>query len=198
MQRGTLIRWNADRGFGFIKPERADAEDIFIHISSLKHMTRPPQVGDIILFQIEIPADGKPRAGIARIEGVPIKAPSTKQKPASTSGLSVGKLLKGAVLLGLIAFAIPKVAPMVDALITPAPPFQQELQQESQYLLPDADIEPLRPVAEAPSFRCEGKTHCSQMRSCEEATFYIRNCPDTKMDGDRDGIPCERQLCGRF
>lgn len=95
MQRGTLIRWNADRGFGFIKPERADADDIFIHISSLKHMIRTPQVGDIILFQIEIPADGKPRAGIARIEGVPIKAPSTKQNPSSTSGLSVGKLLKG-------------------------------------------------------------------------------------------------------
>ncbi|WP_338590152.1 excalibur calcium-binding domain-containing protein [Shewanella khirikhana] len=190
MQRGTLIRWNADRGFGFIKPERADADDVFIHISSLKHMIRPPQVGDIILFQIEIPADGKPRAGIARIEGVPIKAPSTKQKPSSNSGLSVGKLLKGAVLLGLIAFAIPKIAPMVHALMAPQP--------DSQYALPDTDLAPLRPVAEAPSFRCEGKTHCREMRSCEEATFYINNCPNTKMDGDGDGIPCERQLCGHF
>lgn len=44
-------------------------------------------------------------------------------------------------------------------------------------------------------FKCEGKTHCSQMSSCEEATFYIKNCPDTKMDGDRDGIPCESQWC---
>ncbi len=194
MQRGTLIRWNADRGFGFIKPERADADDVFIHISSLKHMIRPPQVGDIILFQIEIPADGKPRAGIARIEGVPIKAPSTKQKPSSNSGLSVGKLLKGAVLLGLIAFAIPKIAPMVHALMAPT----NKLQPDSQYALPDTDLAPLQPVAEAQSFRCEGKTYCSEMRSCEEATFYINNCPNTKMDGDGDGIPCERQLCGHF
>ena len=44
-------------------------------------------------------------------------------------------------------------------------------------------------------FRCDGRTHCSQMRSCEEATFFIRNCPGTKMDGDRDGVPCERQWC---
>ncbi|MCF4008940.1 excalibur calcium-binding domain-containing protein [Rheinheimera sp. UJ63] len=29
------------------------------------------------------------------------------------------------------------------------------------------------------------------MTSREEAEFFIRNCPDTKMDGDRDGIPCE-------
>jgi len=54
-----------------------------------------------------------------------------------------------------------------------------------------------RPVsAPASQFRCDGRTHCSQMTSCEEATFFLRNCPDTKMDGDNDGIPCERQWCG--
>jgi excalibur calcium-binding domain-containing protein len=45
-------------------------------------------------------------------------------------------------------------------------------------------------------FRCEGKTRCSQMSSCEEATFYIQNCPGTEMDGDGDGVPCESQWCG--
>ena len=44
-------------------------------------------------------------------------------------------------------------------------------------------------------YSCTGKQHCSQMSSCEEATFYINNCPRTKMDGDGDGIPCERQFC---
>ena len=44
-------------------------------------------------------------------------------------------------------------------------------------------------------FKCEGKTHCSQMSSCEEAKFYLKNCPGTKMDGDNDGIPCEMQWC---
>ncbi|MGI2029720.1 excalibur calcium-binding domain-containing protein [Endozoicomonas acroporae] len=29
------------------------------------------------------------------------------------------------------------------------------------------------------------------------ATFYQDNCPGTNMDGDRDGIPCERQLCNQ-
>jgi len=41
-------------------------------------------------------------------------------------------------------------------------------------------------------FRCDGRTHCSQMRSYKEAKFFLRNCPNTKMDGDRDGKPCER------
>ncbi len=44
-------------------------------------------------------------------------------------------------------------------------------------------------------FKCSGKVHCAQMRSCEEATFYLNNCPDVKLDGDRDGVPCELQWC---
>ncbi len=47
-------------------------------------------------------------------------------------------------------------------------------------------------------YSCTGKQHCSQMSSCEEAKFYIKNCPNTKMDGDHDGIPCERQICGHW
>jgi hypothetical protein len=50
------------------------------------------------------------------------------------------------------------------------------------------------PVAPA-SHRCDGRIYCSQMTSCEEATWFLRNCPGTKMDGNNDGIPCERQWC---
>ncbi|MRI32684.1 calcium-binding protein [Endozoicomonas sp. OPT23] len=52
-----------------------------------------------------------------------------------------------------------------------------------------------KPKVASSRYSCTGKQHCSQMSSCEEAKFYIQNCPNTKMDGDRDGIPCERQLC---
>jgi hypothetical protein len=44
------------------------------------------------------------------------------------------------------------------------------------------------------TYKCDGRQHCSQMRSFEEAKYFIRHCPNTKMDGDRDGIPCERQF----
>jgi len=44
-------------------------------------------------------------------------------------------------------------------------------------------------------YKCDGRTHCSQMTSCEEATFFLKNCPGVKMDGDNDGIPCEKQWC---
>ena len=45
------------------------------------------------------------------------------------------------------------------------------------------------------NFKCDGRTYCSQMASCEEATFFLRNCPGVKMDGNNDGIPCEKQWC---
>ena len=44
------------------------------------------------------------------------------------------------------------------------------------------------------NFQCDGRQHCSQMNSYEEAKYFIENCPNTKMDGDNDGIPCERQF----
>lgn len=44
-------------------------------------------------------------------------------------------------------------------------------------------------------FRCDGRTHCSQMTSCAEATFFLRNCPGVAMDGNNDGVPCETQWC---
>jgi hypothetical protein len=57
----------------------------------------------------------------------------------------------------------------------------------------DQDSIPAPPATS--KFTCDGRTHCSHMTSCEEATFFLRNCPGTKMDGNNDGIPCEKQWC---
>jgi hypothetical protein len=46
------------------------------------------------------------------------------------------------------------------------------------------------------TYSCDGRTHCSQMTSCEEATYFLEHCPGVKMDGEGDGVPCERQWCG--
>ena len=46
-----------------------------------------------------------------------------------------------------------------------------------------------------PAFKCDGRTHCSQMTSCAEATYFLQHCPNPKMDGNNDGEPCEQQWC---
>jgi len=51
-------------------------------------------------------------------------------------------------------------------------------------------------LAVAPSgFKCDGRKYCSQMTSCSEAKTFLNNCPGMQMDGDNDGVPCERQWC---
>jgi hypothetical protein len=52
----------------------------------------------------------------------------------------------------------------------------------------------MRPDVSA-SFACDGRVYCSQMKSCEEAKYFLQHCPGVKMDGNNDGIPCERQWC---
>lgn len=51
------------------------------------------------------------------------------------------------------------------------------------------------PAATSSRFSCDGRTRCMQMRSCEEAKFFLDHCPGVQMDGDGDGIPCEQQWC---
>lgn len=78
---------------------------------------------------------------------------------------------------------------------------QKQARLEAMSVAPVAE-QPSAPVVmprsqpvSSPAFRCEGKTRCHQMTSCEEAKFYLRNCPGVKIDGDNDGIPCEREHC---
>lgn len=53
-------------------------------------------------------------------------------------------------------------------------------------------IEGQQPIKHhAEKFRCDGRQYCSQMNSRAEAEFFLANCPNTKMDGDHDGTPCE-------
>ena len=76
-------------------------------------------------------------------------------------------------------------APPQESLRIGAPRAADPVRRAAPVALPAAD-----------AFRCDGRTHCSQMRSCDEATYFLRNCPGTQMDGDHDGVPCERQWCG--
>lgn len=47
------------------------------------------------------------------------------------------------------------------------------------------------------AFHCDGRLRCSEMRSCAEAKFFLKNCPGTQsyMDVDQDRLPCEQELC---
>ncbi|MBW3530450.1 excalibur calcium-binding domain-containing protein [Shewanella sp. NKUCC06_TVS] len=207
MDRGVLVRWNDEKGFGFIHPEKNAAQDVFIHISVLKKMARKPIVGDSILYQTEVQNDGKRKAVIASIEGVAVVAASAttrshshiqsrnenfnfnnKDKPHhhNSRKSSFNTIIPLLIILAIVIFGFKQYQEFNEAPAIDKVP-----------VLTNEDIERM-PIYETatPRFQCEaGKTHCSHMSSCAEATFYIQHCPNTQMDGDGDGIPCERQWC---
>jgi len=179
--KGTLSRWNDDKGFGFIHPSDG-GRDVFVHISALRNAARRPIAGDVITFDIHLDNDGRPRAVNASIEGVASSKPARHRpgaRRAARTGGVFGKMLTLALVLGVGATVYSWSNGKWSSTLAPfrSQPFKA----------------PASRIKE--DFRCSGKTHCSQMTSCEEATFYLRNCPGTEMDGDRDGIPCERQWC---
>ena len=65
---------------------------------------------------------------------------------------------------------------------------------------PTSASAPASPAASAPrpatssGFTCAGKRYCREMTSCEEAKFYLTQCGVGSLDGNKDGVPCEK-LC---
>ena len=81
-------------------------------------------------------------------------------------------------------------------------PTVQALNAEAKRKRELAASAPVKMVAVAPrpaatGFSCDGRTHCSQMGSCAEAKYFLAHCPGVKMDGDRNGTPCEMHWCSR-
>jgi cold shock CspA family protein len=177
MLKGRLKSWNGQKGFGFIQSDSAE-QDVFVHISALSSMARKPLVGDVIYFDIERQADGKIRATNCEVEGVltvnKTQPVHLSKKPSSSSSSIAPKF--AVVMLCLIGIFV--YQKMIKTQTMPLP--VQTAETMAAIIKQSTD-----------NFRCDGRQHCSQMTSRDEAEFFLENCPNTKMDGDRDGIPCE-------
>lgn len=198
MNKGLLKTWKTDKGFGFIKSDTLE-HDTFIHISALKHMSRKPKVGDTIYFEVATQPDGKSKAINCRIEGVAelklLKAPYQKhnQQPHR-----IAKSNFSSSFLGKVA-SISIIAVLGFVAVNKYNHYKTNEQFNNHTpVITNADLatfDEQYPKVVIPkntqNFTCDGRQYCTEMRSREEAVFFINNCPNTKMDGDGDGKPCE-------
>ncbi|MDN7127214.1 cold shock and DUF1294 domain-containing protein [Pseudidiomarina sp. 1APR75-33.1] len=60
-KKGTLIKWKAEQGYGFIRPATGSKE-IFVHINSFVKRNRIPQIGCVLEYTEQRQRDGKIRA----------------------------------------------------------------------------------------------------------------------------------------
>lgn len=177
---GTLKSWNEDKGFGFISPLNG-GQDIFVHISNYPRRGGKPVVGELLSFEVTLNADQKKKAVNVQRPGQTHEKAASPRRPHS-SGRRGGSFLGSVVSLALIGllifFGYQALMPRFKGTTSPA--------------LITAPVT----AAEIPGkYSCDGRRYCSQMTSCEEATYFLRHCPETEMDGDGDGVPCESQWC---
>lgn len=179
---GTLSKWNEGKGYGFITPQRG-GQDVFVHISAFPKDGARPTLREKLAFTIAIDPNGKKRA--VEVQRLASKQAASRPAPRksgnSTVILASTALLAATLFYGYTAFYKEQPAPSSTAPLTAAP----------------ATPVSTTATASTSTFRCDGRTHCSQMNSCEEAKFFLRNCPNVQMDGNGDGVPCEQQWCGR-
>ena len=191
MHKGLLKTWKTDKGFGFIKSDTLE-HDTFIHISALKHMSRKPKVGDTIYFEVATQPDGKTKAINCRIEGVAeLKAPYQKHNnqphriaKSNFASSFLGKVASIALIAALCFYAINKYNTHSSS--------QTPIITNDDLTTFDEKYPKIVNPENTQNFTCDGRQYCTEMRSREEAVYFINNCPNTKMDGDHDGDPCER------
>ncbi|GAD24129.1 excalibur calcium-binding domain-containing protein [Acidovorax sp. MR-S7] len=202
---GRIARWNDERGFGFIEPA-AGGDQVFVHIRAFAPVDRGadarPRMGERISFEIGSDDQGRKQARrVSRLDAIPVRVserlPGVPERrgdaggdrrgysaPAGGSGRWLG-LLVGWVVVGLIGWQA----------------YQWWAAQGQRTAKPmvaaPSGVSGGSSSAHAVTFRCDGRRYCSQMTSCEEATYFLRNCPGVQMDGNGDGVPCEQQWCTR-
>lgn len=186
---GTLTKWNDDRGFGFIKPKHGD-QDIFVHISAFPKDGKRPSIGEKLSFEFQVGQDGKKEAkNLQCLDRPPAEFVSHRpliHTKDSTSSKSLLSRVFGLAILAMIGtFAYDQFSRRASLT-----------SEVSAVSYETAEV--VQPASASPNtrlYQCDGRQHCSQMTSCEEAKYFLKNCPDPKMDGDHDGIPCEQNLC---
>ena len=209
MSIGKIVRWHDDKGFGFVKSDDLD-KDVFVHISAFPPNSLRPKVGDDVVFQVGNTPKGlqvtraryqnqlndnvstNAQKGnlyleLERDDNVSQRKDSNvsfTKKTYKQSKLPNNKP-KGlfSSLFGLLAIA---------CLIYYG---YQNLSNRSEYTNSQVSKQTLPSIEQKSvsntNFKCDGRQHCSQMNSREEAEWFSQTCPDTKMDGDKDGDVCE-------
>ena len=174
--QGRITTWTDAKGYGFVTPN-GGGEPVFLHVCDFVERARRPEEGDLVTYEVIEDDRKKPKAVAVAFVQLPLHPFRQRSQPAR------GKGGIGVALLGVAALAA-----------------AYGIYSERSSLIPIvADSRAPRSFAaesdDDARFKCAGKTQCTQMRSCEEATFYLKHCTDVQIDGDHDGIPCERQWC---
>ena len=181
--QGKITKWMDDKGFGFITQDGSN-EQLFVHISGFEKGQARPSIGEIVSYEVANDVKKGLQAYKVKYESrLATKARHSRATYRARNGVNIFKWIGIVALLMISPYLYKKVS---------LPSFPQKYEQPP---VESSSVQhPQIPTSQ--SFQCTGKTHCNEMLSCDEAVFYLNNCPGTIADGDGDGVPCEDQWCG--
>lgn len=172
---GKITKWFDDKGYGFITSEQG--ENVFLHLSAFKTTGLRANIGDRVSYKIAKGDKGLQAYDLEFLDKTRTPYRSEKHPSKPRQGNKLFPLLLITLLLVLVFVQFkPEQIPSISG--------------------PQSYSEDFVTTIDEANFQCLGKTRCNEMASCEEAVFYLENCPGTISDGDGDGIPCEDQWCG--
>nr|WP_321467431.1 cold shock domain-containing protein [uncultured Desulfobulbus sp.] len=172
---GTLTKWNDDKGYGMITPQRG-GRDIWVELAAFPQDGSVPQLHEKLSVTFEIDKNGKQTAVLVTRQTTATTRPqppiSGRKRSSTTTAFASLALFIAVLGYGYLGLYRNDESDAVNITTTDAP---------SRTLDP----------------KCDGRTLCSQMTSCTEAEFFLRHCPNVQLDANGDGIPCEQQWCGK-
>lgn len=112
LQKGFLLKWNDDRGFGFIQPE-GGADTVFVHISGFPKSGRRPKEGDTVTYRIDR-SERRTKAVEVRIKGLPLPDTVTVAYVVATLWLGIYFLF----VLDLLPLPWPIAGYLVMSILT--------------------------------------------------------------------------------
>jgi hypothetical protein len=163
--------------------------------------TPPSAPCGALSFEVELDRDARKRAARVRRPGAvseagrfsrqepvrPLQRRRSSPSPNRSDSTSFGTLFMALLLvIGWGGYVYARDTAREDASIHAVP--QQPMGSEPFSAVPGVQ-------ASAPALVCDGRQHCSPMTSCQAARQFLKNRTDMTLDGDGDGVPCERQLC---
>lgn len=151
-----------------------------------------PEIGETLYFQIR-EENGKSKA--IHINRIDIKVENERYTPQSRAALEKKTYIKRDSSKGGSLFTTIGLGVICVLGYFVYEKYQDyKLLQNPQTQVQTVIYQKANDTNTSNQFSCDGRQHCSQMRSYEEAVYFLRNCPNVKMDGDGDGIPCESQF----
>ncbi len=191
---GTLRSWNEDRGFGFIEPMHGGAK-LFVHVSAFPRDGSRPVKGESLTYELGRGPNGKPQAVSVVRSAIGTRTPNPRTRGRAPARSQLRFVLISLIIIMCAVYVYIRFShwflPSVSSRVVAE-------EQPEDWSLPSVSprtVAEEQPEAVADAFRCDGRTYCSQMTSCAEATYFLKHCPGVKMDGNHDGVPCEKQWC---